>query len=211
MMAVTLAYLQWWLSHWLTYSDGCHTGLLTVRNFFRSPCGRYSNTIQGAGTSGPAVRVESTAQPQLGPYHPVWCMGGQGGLEMKSKLQANTNQPVNCYRFIWQGLTFGDEAVQPDDIGVHHICHSAHLPHKVLRLLLGCVSSNGLHGNLHLCANLHVGFVHLTKLTWEQFSIGQCMNSTQRHWANYIHTIALSWSVRGSGVGVCVGGVHVGD
>ena len=56
---------------WLAFIDGCHTGLLTVRNFFRSPCGRYSNTIQGAGTPGcPAVKVYNTPHS-----HPVWMWG----------------------------------------------------------------------------------------------------------------------------------------
>lgn len=89
-------------------------------------------------------------------------------------------------KFTWQELTFGDEAIQPDDVRVHHICHSAHFSHEVLRLLLRCVSSNGLHGNLYLCAKLHIGFVHLTKLTWEQFSIEQCMLSA--HYKTHVGT-----------------------
>ena len=47
---------------WLAFIYGCHPGWLTMRNFFRSPYGRYSMTIQGAKTSGPKVRAEHSVK-----------------------------------------------------------------------------------------------------------------------------------------------------
>ena len=50
-----------------------------MRKFFRSPYGRYSSTIQGAGTSGPAVWAKHSLIPSPLPSCLEW------GLGMRSK------------------------------------------------------------------------------------------------------------------------------